>query len=139
MSIIKATLKRMEESEFGTFGMLYVTDEIICYTLEPPWKDNEKNVSCIPPGTYLVTRHESPRFGDVFLIHDVPDRDDILVHPGNDLDDTLGCLLPGLDREHIQTHEGLEPAKVISSRLALNLLKDKFGYNPVELTIVEDF
>ena len=39
-------------------------------TLERPWVFNERKISCIPTGTYLVKRHISPKFGQCFKIQD---------------------------------------------------------------------
>jgi hypothetical protein len=33
-------------------GELYVNGKKICYTLELPWRWNQKDISCIPPGKY---------------------------------------------------------------------------------------
>ena len=33
-------------------GKLYCSGEFIAHTLELPWKDNEKSISCIPQGNY---------------------------------------------------------------------------------------
>jgi hypothetical protein len=137
--MIKLTLKRTHENEFGTHGQFQVTDEIICFTLEPLWKNNKRDVSCIPAGTYKMTRHDSPNHGDVFKIHNVPKRGDILVHPGNTIKDTLGCALPGLERETKEVPEGLKSVKLINSCDALDLLKDKFGYEDIELTITQEY
>lgn len=54
-------------------------------------------MSCIPTGTYKVTRHTSPRHGDVFLVNDVSGHSNILIHAGNYFGDTLGCILVGKD------------------------------------------
>lgn len=86
-----------------------------------------------------MTRHHSPRFGDVFKIHDVPGRTDIEFHPGNLLKDTKGCPLPGLEREIRETVDGMEPRKVLYSGKAMELMKDKFGYEDIELTITEEY
>lgn len=64
-------------------------------TLEPPWKDNESNVSCIPDGQYELRRRQSQRFGETFEIHGVPKREAILFHAGNRANDTQGCVLLG--------------------------------------------
>lgn len=64
--------------------------------LELPWLANKVNVSCIPEGVYsweLVLDH--PRFGNCFYLPEVPDRSEIMIHVGNQLEDTEGCLLVG--------------------------------------------
>jgi hypothetical protein len=66
-----------------------------CYTLEPPWLDNKKSVSCIPAGTYKARKHVSPRFGKCIAIDNVVDRSHILIHVGNFVSQTEGCILVG--------------------------------------------
>jgi hypothetical protein len=66
-------------------------------TLELPWKDNQKNISCIPEGEYLVWKMHpnAKRKYQYFWVQDVPGRDSILWHPGNYTHQILGCTLPG--------------------------------------------
>jgi len=72
-----------------------------CATLELPWKDNENRRSCIPPGparkpvTYDWQRHSSPRYDECIWVRGVESRSEILVHAGNYVSDTLGCILVG--------------------------------------------
>ena len=66
-----------------------------CNTLMLGWKDNQRRVSHIPEGVYDVVRHQSPKFGDCYLVKDVPNRSHILFHKGNYHRDTLGCILVG--------------------------------------------
>lgn len=85
-----------------TLGIMYVLNEMneiqfMCRTLELPWKDNLKRVSCIPSGTYNVVKHHSPKFGKCFWVKDVPGRSEILIHTGNYHKDVLGCILVGDD------------------------------------------
>ena len=87
-------LIRLEESEtYGTFGVLKVSKEVFCVTLEPADRLNQPNISCIPAQQYICRRHYSKTFGDTFQVMSVPGRDAILFHPGNRVSDTLGCIL----------------------------------------------
>lgn len=90
-----AELKRLEETEGGTIGVLLIDNRIQCFILENQYLDNEPFVSCIPPGTYTCIRTQSPKFNEVFEVCNVPGRSHILFHAGNTADDTYGCLLPG--------------------------------------------
>lgn len=78
-----------------TYGDLYINDKKICQTLELPFNDNKKNISCIPEGTYQAQFHFSAKHKSCFLILRVPDRSEILIHIGNTLRDTRGCILVG--------------------------------------------
>ena len=88
-------------------------------TLERPWVFNERKISCIPSGTYLVKRYVSPKFGQCFKIQDVKGRSDILIHSGNVVNDTLGCVLVGLTSG---TVDDTDTAMVYSSRKAMAVL-----------------
>jgi hypothetical protein len=68
---------------------------IICYTIELPWLDNKKRVSCIPEGRYELTKRYSLRFGWHLLVNNVVDRSYILIHAYNDaLKESKGCIAP---------------------------------------------
>lgn len=83
-------------------GVLLHNGEPFLSTLELPWKDNKKNVSCIPQGRYHCTRVNDHKLANgtviptTFQINDVPNREGILFHIGNFAKDTLGCILLGL-------------------------------------------
>jgi hypothetical protein len=89
-------LTRIAELKGVTLGILTFDGMPRMMTLEPPWKDNEREVSCIPPGTYKAVRFVSPKHGTTFQLTNVPDRDSIEFHPGNSLRDTKGCILVGM-------------------------------------------
>ena len=89
------TLKRVAHIDDGTFGVLFDEEIPFCLTLEREWKDNQTNISCIPTGTYICRRTDSPKFGDTFEICDVLDRTHILFHKGNIEDDSHGCVVVG--------------------------------------------
>lgn len=74
-------------------GALIAKDKIYA-TLELPWKDNSKNISCIPRGSYTMVRHWSRKFPYIHLqLLDVPNRSGILIHAGNTPENTSGCIL----------------------------------------------
>lgn len=92
----KVELKRVEQSEEVTIGVLVVDGEGVCWCLEEPWRENEPNVSCIPAGTYPLALEHSPSKGrELWTIKDVPGRSYVRIHIGNSVDDTAGCVLPG--------------------------------------------
>lgn len=91
------TLVRQSWGDSATLGRLYVSGGFVAYTLEPPWRDNRPNISCIPCGIYPWALLPSPRFGrNMVELLTIPGRSEILIHPGNYPDDTQGCILPGL-------------------------------------------
>jgi len=89
------------------------------FTNELAWKFNQKEISCIPEGCYIVKPHHSEKFGNCFKVLDVPNRSDILIHVGNTEKDTKGCILVGLQCGTLRDEEA-----VLSSRIARNLLVD---------------
>ena len=88
-------LHRLTQSEKGTFGILLMNDLPLCATLELPWEDNKRDISCIPEGVYGCTRFISPRHGKVWKINDVSGRTDVLFHVANKIDELLGCVAVG--------------------------------------------
>ena len=81
------------------------------YTLELPWRNNERSISCIPEGTYKTIKHKSPKFGNSFWLQDVQNRSEILIHRGNFTRDTRGCILPGLQLKDIDQDGGVDVAQ----------------------------
>lgn len=89
-------LHRLPTTEHGTFGVLCDEQGIpFAVTLERQWLNNEKGKSCIPAGEYICTRVLSQKFGNTFIVNDVPNRTHILFHKGNIDDDSHGCILIG--------------------------------------------
>jgi hypothetical protein len=88
-------LFRVELNETEIIGVLFFRQKIMCCTLEPPWRGNRVNQSCIPTGIYSVSRFTSPSRGECLKVQAVPGRSDILIHVGNTISDTSGCILVG--------------------------------------------
>lgn len=108
------TLKRIKQTEDGTFGVLLWHDGTeICKTLEEPWRNNAPNVSCIPCGEYKCVPHKGLLVKRGWLVKGVPNRVGVLIHCGNTIADTEGCILVGLD--HFEKG-------VLRSRLAMDKL-----------------
>lgn len=85
---------------------------IICKTLELKWDGNQRSISCIKEGIYLVTysdpvladdptteedesggRH--PRNYGHYIVHKVPGRSGILIHRGHTPSWSKGCITVG--------------------------------------------
>lgn len=79
----------------GTNGVLLHKGKRVCSSIELPWLDNKKRVSCIPEGRYELTKRYSIRFGWHLLVNNVVDRSYILIHAYNDaLKESKGCIAP---------------------------------------------
>ena len=115
--MINLLLIRDTFSKKSTIGELFINGERICDTLENPWQDNQRNISCIPEGVYPVRlrlpRESATRDYLHLLVQEVPNRDWILFHRGNTAKDTSGCILVGL---------GSQQDVVNNSVLAMDLL-----------------
>ena len=87
----------------STLGVLFINGERFCDTLELPYRDNQRSVSCIPTGEYKVRmrypRESATREYLHLLIQEVKDRSYILFHRGNSAKDTRGCVLVGQSRK----------------------------------------
>lgn len=77
----------------GMFGAMKIDSEPFCVTLEPPDKDNQRNISCIPPGQYICHRYSSDKYGNTWQVMFVPGRSYVLFHAGNVVSHTKGCIL----------------------------------------------
>lgn len=79
----------------GTQGTLEWNGTLVCYTIELPWLNNQKRVSCVPEGEYILQQRYSPKFKWHLHLKNVPGRDLILIHPANDAQkELLGCIAP---------------------------------------------
>jgi hypothetical protein len=79
----------------GTNGKLMSEGKLLCNTIELPWKNNEKRVSCIPEGRYFIRKRYSQKFKWHLEVVDVKNRSYILLHPANNaLKELNGCIAP---------------------------------------------
>ena len=100
----------------GTQGILEWNGTLVCYTIELPWLNNQKRISCIPEGEYILQKRFSTKFKWHLHLMNVPGRDLILIHPANDAKkELLGCIAP------VTKHTGI--GKGSNSRKALEKLK----------------
>lgn len=98
---MEMTLKRVLFTDDGTQGVLISDGRLRFLTMEPEWKDNVRGISCIPEGSYLCKRVDTPKHGNTFEVLQVPGRDSILIHSGNTEADTEGCILLGMEAGEI--------------------------------------
>lgn len=81
--------------EGGTNGALFHQGKFICFMIELPWKENARNISCIPDGRYELALWYTDRFKHHLVVKNVPGRSGILVHTANDaVKELRGCLAP---------------------------------------------
>ena len=108
---------RDEFTDKSTVGKLFLDGEMFCYTLELPYLDNQRSISCIPEGQYKVrlrtAKESATRDYLHLLVKDVKDRTYILFHRGNTSKDTRGCILVG---------QSCQQNRVNNSTLAMDLI-----------------
>ena len=79
----------------GTNGTLECAGKFICHTIELPWKNNERRVSCVPEGKYFLTKRYSKKHKWHIEVRNVAGRGGILFHPANNaLKELNGCIAP---------------------------------------------
>jgi len=89
------TLYRYFDDGEKTFGLLFYGNKFVADTLERPWMNNEHDVSCIPLGSYEI-EHAIHKHGEVYEIHNVPNRTEIMIHTFNYAHQSKGCLGVGM-------------------------------------------
>lgn len=65
---------------------------VIDETLERPWKNNQRSISCIPAGIYKVRRDRTGRF-QWYKVLGVQGRTAIEFHEGSKVEHSEGCIL----------------------------------------------
>lgn len=116
---MRVELERFAYLDFATLGKIL---ELGIYTLEIPWRDNQRSISCIPEGLYEVRPDEEGRWTGYPELQDVPNRTEIIIHPANHVHELEGCIAPGLSYSI-----GGGEANVWNSRSALEQLVEHVG------------
>lgn len=111
-------LRRRWMKKDYTIGELSLGGVFLCHILELPVNGDHHGKTAIPAGRYEIDMSVvSPKYKDrlwgerydgiVPTLKDVPGRSRILMHPGNRVEDTDGCLLPGKNKVKGQVVESL--------------------------------
>lgn len=85
-----------------TTGIVKFPDGTTFHTMELPWRNNQRRVSCIPEGTYTLGLRVSgvvqrtSGYTQGWEVQNVPNRTYIMWHPGNYPHDFEGCIGVGL-------------------------------------------
>jgi hypothetical protein len=125
-------------SDQGTEGIL-ATDGFFCNTLELPWRNNAKGLSCIPSGEYIVKIRQSPRYGQIYWVTNVPNRSWILIHSGNYAGDktkgfkthVAGCILLGKKHGILGNQRA-----ILTSRITVRRFMKFMNNETFKLTVV---
>lgn len=123
-------IRRTHYMSEATLGVLTVRGDhdvalYECVTLELPWKENKRRVSCIPIGTYRIELERSKAFDrELWELKDVPGRSEVKIHPANYVHQLQGCIAPGMRFGNL---DGDETPDIVGSTAALNRIMAAMG------------
>ena len=104
---MKLKVLRLKDNGKATLGALFIDDVFECWTLEDESREVKvKGETRIDEGTYTIKLRTVGGFHNrysnkfdfhegMFELQDVPNFQYVLIHVGNNQDDTSGCLLVG--------------------------------------------
>lgn len=105
----------------GFMNVININEIYGCFTLELPWLDNKKDISCIPTGRYEWDKYDSPSKGLVIRLKNVPERTFVEIHIANYKRQLRGCIAVGVNRADIDK-DGL--IDVVKSKVAFDRIMD---------------
>lgn len=119
----KVVINRFRITKDYSLGHCYIVhpsgeSEYVGCSLERGWRNNQKNVSCVPEGTYKLKLEYSPRFRkDLWELYGVPGRSECKFHAANYWRQLNGCIALGFKHKDI---DGDGDPDVTSSRNIMN-------------------
>ena len=139
------------DTGYCTLGRILVGGKVF-YTMERPWipgtgKSGKKGASCVAPGIYRLTRHDSEMYPKTWALvnpaldvyhypwdvprgHETSARTAVLIHAANWAHELRGCIAPGKTR----AKDGNGRWMVTRSRDAMNEIRTLIG-NKLEVTL----
>jgi hypothetical protein len=148
---MKLTVKHINEGADDTIGLFFINDDFRCFTLE----DQSQLIKVagetrIPNGEYDIAlrtvggfhNRYSRKYGTMhegmLQVMNVPNFEYVLIHVGNDDDDTAGCILLGDTCTQNITRKGFIGASVLAyKRVYEEILAAIKNGEAVTLTIEE--
>lgn len=118
----------------------------VCSSIELPWRDNAKEVSCIPEGLYPLRWTRSKRFSDLrkkdvwmWEIQDVADRSGVRIHSGNyagvDLTHSEGCPLTCMEWKDINNDGVIDGARSGEALEALHAALKPYEKDGLQISV----
>jgi len=125
---MKTTITRIYSTKITT-GVFSMESGFMTNTMELPWVNNARNISCIPEGLYEVIKQKATKTRpyDFFRLMFVPNRSGILIHRITYVKDLRGCI--GVGREWFDLNKDGIPELIRSGdalREMINRLPDTF-------------
>ena len=107
------------------------------HSLELGWRNNKRNVSCIPTGIYPLKLEYSPKFKrHLWEAYNVPNRSECKFHNGVTFKHSNGCFLTGKTAFDLT---GDNFADMINTRDALQEFHDAMGSDTeARLVVIND-
>lgn len=141
---LRAQIARESSTDAGTFGV-FSFGTYSLYSLELPWRENARQRSCIPPGVYSCALVQSPKFGRVYGVANVPGRSRVLIHSANFAGDAQmgyttqlhGCIAPCERKGRMKNPQGAWQSAGLLSRSALSKLSTWAAGQPFILEITQ--
>jgi RHS repeat-associated protein len=149
---------RYRYSKRGTIGYLYVyndkdSDVLTGMTLELPWRNNKRDISAIPEGKYkaeLFFRGDKYKVPVQIRLLNVPGRSGILIHNGNWIKDTKGCILVGFElsfnknKQLFELKQSTDKLRELIFYIMMKTIEDVFegeetNINVIVTNLPEDF
>jgi hypothetical protein len=126
MNNFELILTRIESNDSHTLGLLKHNGidgvpPFELFTLELPWRENVVRKSCINVGRYKVVKRWSAKYKHHFWITNVSGRSMILIHAGNYVTDSLGCVLVG---DSVRNGVVAGSKMLLNSKKSMRLLLD---------------
>ena len=120
-------------------GVICLDGAPVGVTLELPWKDNQRDISCIPQGVYEAELTPASTkltggTGKAIAIKDVKGRSGILIHVGNTTLDTRGCILIGKSYGTLFNKPAILESREAFTKLIAALGKDLIKVEVIGLT-----
>jgi hypothetical protein len=127
-----------DKQSLGT--LLVVKDGRILFSshlLERGWQNNQRNISCIPSGTYDLRKEYSSKFNrKLWEAYGVPNRSECKFHASNFWKQLNGCFAPGEARVNIGSDSELD---MVNSADMLDSFMDAMGTDTrARLVVIND-
>jgi hypothetical protein len=121
-----------EEKQTKGYAAVFDVEGTVIFTfdtLELPWKDNQKRISCIPKGVYdcrvRLAEQSASRDYTHLIVDDVPNRSYILFHRGNSAKDSRGCILTGMMRGDDVVYQSKSAHNLLMKTIIDNKMENK--------------